>query len=166
MESFSCLSTSFVQIEPIQHNLAQEQSPLGSLFHLDEYILKAMMEPDYPWDAIHHRSLFLPNHTFSPNKTKEQYIYAIESKNFLPSGKFNWFKNPILAPDAFEEGNMSNISPTIKVNISQNLAKVEEMSLGAACSPEEITSYTQLLQEYRDTFTWDYSEMLGLVLLS
>ena len=101
-----------------------------------------MTEPDYPWDAMHHRSLFLPKKTFSPNKTNEQEIYAIESKDFLPSRKFDWFENPIPVPDAFEEGNMSNISPTIKVNISQNPKKVEEISLGAACPPEEITSYT------------------------
>ena len=112
------------------------------------------MEPDYPWDEMHHRSIFLPKHTFSPDKTKEQEIYAIESKYFLPSGKFDWFKNPIPAPNAFKEGNMSKISPTVKVNISQNPAKVEEISLGVACSPEEITSYTQFLQEYRDIFVW------------
>ena len=57
---------------------------------------------------------------------------------------------------------MSNISPTIKVNISQNPTKVKEISLREACFPEEITSYTQLLQEYRDIFTWDYSEIPGL----
>ena len=116
-----------------------------------------MTEPYYPWDAMHHHFLFLPKHTFSPHKTKEEEIYVIESKYFLPSGKVNWFKNPILALDAFEEGNMSNISPTVKVNISQNPTKVEEISLGAACSPEEIASYTQLLQAYRDIFAWDYS---------
>ena len=57
---------------------------------------------------------------------------------------------------------MLNISPTIKVNISQNPTKVKEISLGTACSPEEIASYTKLLQEYRDIFAWDYSEMHGL----
>ena len=57
---------------------------------------------------------------------------------------------------------MSNISPTVKVNISQNLGKVKENSLGETCSREEIKWYTKLLQEYRDIFAWDYSEMLGL----
>ena len=86
----------------------------------------------------------------------------MESKDVLPSEKFDSFKNPILAPDAFEEGNVLNISPTIKVNISQNPEKVVEISLGTACSPAKITSYTQLLQEYQDIFTWDYLEMSGL----
>ena len=116
-----------------------------------------MIESDYPWDAMHHRSSFLPRKNFSPHKTCEQGIYAIESKDFLTSGKVDWFKNPIPTPDAFEEGNMSNISPTIKVNISQNLGKVEEISLGTTFSLEEITSYTQSLKEYRDIFVWHYS---------
>ena len=115
-----------------------------------------MTEPNYPWDVMHHRSLFLPRNAVSPDKTIKPEICAIESKEFIPSGKVDWFKNPIPAPDAFEEGNMSNISPTIKVNISQNLSKFEEISLGAACSPEEVASYTKLLQEYRDIFSWDY----------
>ena len=153
MESFSCLSTSSVRIEPIQNNLARDQSRLGSLFQSDEGILEVMMEPDYPWDAMHHHSLFPPKHKFSLDKTEEQEIYVIKSKYFIPSGKFDWFKNPILALDAFEEGNISNISPTIKVNISQNLAKLEEISLGVALSLEEIASYTQFLQEYRDILT-------------
>ena len=61
------------------------------------------MEPDYPWDAMHHRSLFLPKHMFISDKKKEQEIYAIESKDFLPSSKVDWFKNHIPVPDAFEE---------------------------------------------------------------
>ena len=146
-----------MKTRPLRHSLAKDQSPLGSLFHSDEDILGAMTEPDYPWDVMHHRSLFLPKKAFSPNKKTEQEIYAIKSKYFLPSGEVDWFKNPIPLPNAFEEGNMSNISPTIKVNISQNPAKVKEISLGAACSPDEITYYTKLLQEYRDIFAWDYS---------
>ena len=162
MESFSCLSTSSTRITPIQYKPTKEQSPFLTLFHLDEDILETMTVPDYPWDAMHHRSLFLPKKTVSPDKITKPEIYVIESKYFLPSGKFDWFKNPFLAPDVFEEGNMSNISPTIKVNISQNPAKVEEISLGVAFSPEEITSYTKFLQEYRDIFAWDYSEILEL----
>ena len=62
-----------------------------------------MTEPNYPWDAMHHRSLFLPKYMFSPDKTKEQEIYAIESKDFLPSGKVNWLKNPIATPRALRK---------------------------------------------------------------
>jgi hypothetical protein len=89
-------------------------------------------------------------------------IYAIETKYFLPSGHIDWFNNPIPAPDAFEEGNMANISPTIKIDISIKPGIIEEITIGAACSPEELTAYKALFQEYRDIFSWSYTEMPGL----
>ena len=58
---------------------------------------------------------------------------------------------------------MSNISPTIKVDISIKPNIVEEISLGAACSPEEITYYKALSPEYRDISGWPYSEMPGII---
>ena len=58
--------------------------------------------------------------------------------------KVDYFKNPILAPDAFEEGNMANISPNIKVNISTNPEVVQVITLGPSCSPEEVASYKAL----------------------
>ena len=41
----------------------------------------------------------------------------VKTKDFIPSGHIDWFNNPIHALDAFEEGNMANISPTIKIDI-------------------------------------------------
>jgi hypothetical protein len=61
-------------------------------------------------------------------------------------------KIPFLAPDAFEEGNMANISPTIKIDISIKNGVVEEIIIGAACTPQEIAAYKSLFQEYRDIF--------------
>jgi hypothetical protein len=89
-------------------------------------------------------------------------IYAVETKDFIPSGPIDWFKNPIPAPDDFEEGNMANISPTIKIDISIKNDIVEEITIGAACTPQEITAYTTLFQEYRDIFAWSYMEMPSL----
>jgi hypothetical protein len=43
----------------------------------------------------------------------------------------NWFMNSIPALDAFEEGNMGNISPTIKVDISVQPGFIEHILLGA-----------------------------------
>jgi hypothetical protein len=62
----------------------------------------------------------------------------------FPPGHVDWFNNPIPTPDAFEEGNMANISPTIKIDISVKLSIIEEITLGVACTPEEITSYKSL----------------------
>jgi hypothetical protein len=89
-------------------------------------------------------------------------IYAVETKDFIPARPIDWFNNPIPAPDAFEEGNMANISPTIKIDISIKHGIVEEITIGAACTPQEITAYKALFQEYRDIFTWSYTEMPGL----
>jgi hypothetical protein len=116
-------------------------------FHCDEDILEELTTPDCPWDALHHRSLFLSQEAFTP--PNQHPIYAVETKDFIPSGHIDWFNNPIPAPDAFEEGNMANISPTIKIDISIKNGVVEEITIGAACTPEEITAYKALFQKYR-----------------
>ena len=85
----------------------------------------------------------------------------METKDFI-HGKVDWFKNPIPALDAFEEGNMENISPTIKIDFSTNSDIVEEIMLGASCSPKEVDAYKALFQEFRDIFSWSYTEMPSL----
>jgi hypothetical protein len=131
-----------------------EVTPLNPLyscqFHCDEDILEELTTPDFPWDALHHRALFLSQEAFTP--PNQHPIYAVETKDFLPSRHIDWFNNPIPAPDAFEEGNMANISPTIKIDISIKSRIIEEITIGAACSPEELTTYKALFQEYRDIF--------------
>jgi hypothetical protein len=85
-------------------------------FQCDEEILEELNHPNLPWDVLHHRTLFSPQEASMP--PNQHPVYAVETKYFIPSGPIDWFKNPIPAPDAFEEGNMANISPTIKINIS------------------------------------------------
>ena len=87
--------------------------------------MEAMSTPDYPWDDMHHHAYFLP----------QQYHdqYAVESKDFI-HGEVDWFRNPIPAPNAFEERNMANISPTIKINISDKPGIKENITLGAQCT--------------------------------
>jgi len=52
----------------------------------------------------------------------------------------------IPAPDAFEEGSMANIPPTIKVDISVTPGVTENRLIGASCSPEEVAAYKALFQ--------------------
>ena len=85
----------------------------------------------------------------------------METKDFI-HGKVDWFKNPIPAPDAFEEGNMVNIFPTIKINISTNSEIIEQIMMGASCSPKEVDAYKALFQEFHEIFTWSYIEMPSL----
>jgi hypothetical protein len=108
-------------------------------FHCDEEILEELNNLDYPWDALHHRALFFPQEASTP--PNKHPIYVVETKDFIPSGPIDWFKNPIPAPDAFEEGNMANISLTIKIDISIKNGIVEEITIGVACTPQEITAY-------------------------
>ena len=82
----------------------------------------------------------------------------MENKDFI-HGKFDWFKNPISTSDSFEEGNMTNIFPTIKINISTNPEVVEEIMLGASRSSEEVACYKVIFQEFHDIFPWFYTKM-------
>jgi len=47
---------------------------------------------------------------------------------------------------------MSNISPTIKINILNKPGIDENVTLGAHCTPEEIDAYTKLFKESYDVF--------------
>jgi len=57
---------------------------------------------------------------------------------------------------------MANISPTIKINISIKPRIIEEITIGIAFSPKELTAYKYLFQEYWDIFSWSYTEMPSL----
>jgi hypothetical protein len=39
---------------------------------------------------------------------------------------------------------------------------VENINLGANCTPNEVVSYTALFKEFYDVFTWSYEEMPGI----
>jgi hypothetical protein len=129
-------------------------------FQCDEEILEELQHPDSPWTALHHRALFLSQEALMPPSRNP--ILAVENKDFIPSGMVDWFKNPIPAPDAFEEGNLANISPTMKIDIFVKPGVVEEIIVGEACTPEEIIAYKALFQEFRDIFSWSYTEMPGI----
>ena len=124
-------------INPLISSSIDDPSDLSLCFFCnDEEILEALTAPEYPWDNMHHHSFFLPEELVS-----QSYQFYFETKDFI-HGKFDWFKNPIPAPDSFE----ANISPIIKINISTNPEMVEEIMLGASCSSEEATSYKSLFQ--------------------
>jgi hypothetical protein len=115
-------------------------------FHCNEDILEELTTPDFPWDALHHRALFPSQESFTP--PNQNPIYTVETKYFLPSGHIDWFNNPIPSLDSFEEANMANISPTIKIDISNKYGVLEEITIGTACSPKEITAYKSIFQKY------------------
>jgi hypothetical protein len=61
----------------------------------------------------------------------------------------------------FCEGNLSNISPTIPLNISIKPGVVKNVHIGASCSHDKVVTYKSLFQEFCDVFAWSYEEILG-----
>jgi hypothetical protein len=57
---------------------------------------------------------------------------------------------------------MASIYPTVQINISRTPGKIENVSIGADCSPEETLIYTNLFKEFQDVLIWSYEEMLGI----
>ena len=69
---------------------------------------------------------------------------------------------PLSSPSQMNDGNMANLSPTISINISRNLGKVENAYIGEDCAPEEIKEYAEIFKDFCDIFSWSYEEMLGI----
>jgi hypothetical protein len=57
---------------------------------------------------------------------------------------------------------MATIAETIPINLSRNPGVVENVFVGADCSPEEIQIYMDIFKEFRDIFAWSYEEMPGI----
>ena len=69
---------------------------------------------------------------------------------------------PLGTHGIYAEGNMENLSPTIPINISHILHKIENFYIGVNCLPNEIKIYTSLFKEFRDLFDWSYDKNLGI----
>ena len=57
---------------------------------------------------------------------------------------------------------MSSLSPTIPINICCDPGKIENVYIGADCSPDEIKEYTKILKEFHDVFASSYKEIPGI----
>jgi hypothetical protein len=67
--------------------------------------------------------------------------------------------NVLATHDIYAEGNMVTIAAMIPINISRNPSIVENVFVGADCSPEEIHIYTDIFKEFCDVFSWSYKEI-------
>jgi hypothetical protein len=136
-----------MSLSPVESAYQAIQSATPST---DEMIMSVM--EDTPWDDGHHCSiLFLEQHTI------ENYQWIS-----IPSTIVVISTIPESAHDVFSEGNLSNISPTIPLDISVKPGIVENVHIGAWCSSNEIVTYTSLFKEFRDIFAWSYEEMSGI----
>jgi hypothetical protein len=122
---------------------------LDETLPLDEAILEAMNVYERPWDNMHHQYYFLPS------------LERIEQDDFRStlSEIVGHVVVPLDTHGIYVEGNMASISPTIQIDISCTPGKIENVNIGADCSPEEILIYTNHFKEFQDIFTWSYEEM-------
>ena len=107
---------------------------------------------ELPWGDGHHRSSFMPS-LGAMTDCLERYATQVPSPPL---------QTPILMQEVFSEGNLSNITQTVPINISVKPGIVENIHVGVTCSPEEIQVYTELFKEFRDVFAWSYEEMPGI----
>jgi hypothetical protein len=91
---------SIVSSSPFSMVTTSSMGSISLVFHNDEDIIESLNAPDYPWDDMHHRSYFSPHDAFSPENPSNPF--SIETKDFIPPGHVDWFKNPISTPDTFE----------------------------------------------------------------
>jgi hypothetical protein len=126
--------------------------PFRVISPMDEMIMSIMSMEDTPWDNGHHCSiLFLEKHTI------EGYQWISTPSTIVIISTI-----PESTHDLFYEGNLSNISPTIPLDISIKPGIVKNVHIGASCSHDEVVTYKSLFQEFRDVFAWSYEEMSGI----
>jgi hypothetical protein len=124
--------------------------PFCVIFPTDEMIMSVM--EDTPWDNGYRRSiLFLEQHTIE----NYQWILTLSTVVVISTV-------PESTHNVFSEGNLSNISPTIPLDISFKPGIVKNVHIRASCSSDEIVIYTSLFKEFHDIFTWSYEEMSGI----
>ena len=113
------------------------------VFPSDEAILEAMSGRDKICEDVHHKSYFLLE--LNRIENQEFHVRLAEDDDVLI--------NPFPKEGIFAEGNMENISVTIPISIYVNLDIIENVHIGANCSPEEIAIYTALFKEFCDVLS-------------
>ena len=130
-ECSSCLADEERNIYPLPVSSILSSSgsdPLDTELFTDKTIMEVMCPVDKPWEVSHHRSSFLPTTDHS-----EQFDLELTMRK-----KYDWFRNPFSTKPVFVEGNLSNVSATMPINISSNPNVTEILLIGADFSPDEI----------------------------
>jgi hypothetical protein len=111
--------------------------PLDIVFASSEAILEAMIGPNRPWEDLHHKSYFLPEH----NRVEEKdFTMTVNRDVTCPVNHLTMHK-------IYFEGNVEIIEETIPIDISRTPGVMENIFLEAYCSVEEIHIYTELFEE-------------------
>jgi hypothetical protein len=128
--------------------------PLCVIFPTDKMIMSIMSVEDTPWDDGHHCSIL-----FLEQRTIEGYQ---QLELLTPSTVVIIYTISESTHDMFYKGNLSNISPTIPLDISIKPGVVKNVHIGASCSHDKVVTYKSLFQEFHDVFAWSYEEMSGI----
>jgi hypothetical protein len=116
--------------------------PFHVIFPIDEMIMSVMSMEDTSWDDGHHHSiLFLEQHTIE----NYQRISTLSTIVVISSA-------PESPHDVLYEGNLSNISPTIPLDISIKPGIIENVHIEASCPIDEVVTYKVIFQEFCDVF--------------
>jgi hypothetical protein len=126
--------------------------PFRIIFPMDEMIMSVMSMEETPWDDGHHRSILFPEQHTIEGYQRISTSSTIVIISIVPNSTH----------DLFYEGNLSNISPTLPLDISIKPGIVENVHIEASCSHDEVVTYKSLFQKFRDVFTWSYEEMMGI----
>ena len=109
--------------------------PFCIIFPTNKMIMFVMSVEDTPWDDGHHRSiLFLEQHTIEGYQ-RISTLSTVVAISTIPKSTH----------DVFHKGKLSNISPTIPLDISIKLGVVKNVHIGASCSHDEVVTYKSLL---------------------
>ena len=100
---------------------------------------------------MHRRSYFLPNLDDIECDDYRAIFSEKVGRNVVPLGSYRMCV----------EGKMVNFSPTIPINLFHVPCNVENVYIGADCSPDEIKEYTELFKYFHDIFACAYEEMPG-----
>jgi hypothetical protein len=140
-------------LEPIwaQYSLADTDS-LDLVLPSNEVIIEAMTSLDRPWDDLYHISYFL---------TELRRIEAREFTLTMTRDRASPI-NPLTTNIVYTEGNMETITKMIPIDIYRIHGVMENIFVGADCSPEESQIYADLFKELHGVFTWFYKEILGI----
>jgi hypothetical protein len=113
------------------------------IFPTDEMIMTIMSMKDTPWDNGHHHSVL-----FLECETIESYQWILTLSTVVVISSV-----PESTHDVLYEGKLSNISPTLPLDILVKTRVMENVHIGASCSADEVRTYKSLFQEFHDVFT-------------
>jgi hypothetical protein len=110
--------------------------PFHVIFPTDEMIMMAISMEDTPWDDGHHHSILFLEHETIESYRWISNLCTVVVISFVPESTH----------EVLYEGNLSNISPTVSLDISIKPRVVENVHIGASCSIDEVCTYKSLFQ--------------------